>query len=139
MLTGVVGLSFCLVFLVVAIFYLLTLSKALAKCSPATRTMQPAMVWLLLIPLFNLIWNFLVVMALAKSLGAEFKARNIPEEALPGQTIGMAMAVCTACSIIPLINFIAAPVQFVLWIVYWVKIAGFSSKLSQAQTVPGVA
>lgn len=48
-------MSLVLAGLVVAIFYLLTLMRALQKCSPQSRTMQPGMVWLLLIPLFNLI------------------------------------------------------------------------------------
>ncbi len=41
------------VFLIPWIFYLLTLSKALNRCSPANRSMSPGQVWLLLIPLFN--------------------------------------------------------------------------------------
>lgn len=63
-----------LIAFVAGIFYVLTLYRALAKCSPASRTMLPEMVWLLLIPLLNLVWNFFVVSALAKSLNAEFRA-----------------------------------------------------------------
>lgn len=54
-----VGLVAVLVGLIVAIFYILTLSRALQKCSPQLRTMKPGMVWLLLIPLFNVLWQFL--------------------------------------------------------------------------------
>ena len=36
--------------LIPLIFYLLTLQKALNSCAPENRAMQPAMVWLMLIP-----------------------------------------------------------------------------------------
>jgi hypothetical protein len=119
-----------ILFLIPAIFYLLTLQNALAKCAPVSRTMDPAMVWLLIIPLVHLIWGFFVVMALGRSLGNEFRRRAIPfPDPLPGQSIGMAMCICACCGIIPIINFIAGPAAFVLWIVYWVKIAEFSRAL----------
>jgi hypothetical protein len=126
----VIGFFFCILFLIPAIFYLLTLQNALAKCAPVSRTMEPGMVWLMLIPLFHIIWHFFVVMALAKSIGNEYRRRNIPcPDPLPGQSIGMAMCICACCGIIPGINFLAGPAAFVLWIIYWVKIAEFSRLL----------
>jgi hypothetical protein len=127
----VIGFLFCIVFLIPAIFYLLTLQNALAKCPPGSRTMEPGMVWLMLIPLFHIVWHFFVVMALANSLGNEYRRRGIPcPDPLPGQAIGMAMCICGCCGIIPIINFFAGPAAFVLWIVYWVKIAEFSRMLN---------
>lgn len=130
LLRGVFGLAFLAVILVAAIFYILTLSRALQKCSPASRTMEPNMVWLLLIPLFNIVWSFLVVIALGKSLGNEFRLRNLPSPGPdPGRGIGLAMCVCGACGIIPLIGLIPSFIGFVLWIVYWIKISEFSRML----------
>jgi hypothetical protein len=126
---GIVFFCFFL-FLIPAIFYMLTLQNALAKCPPGSRTMEPGMVWLLLIPFFHLVWQFFVVMALGNSLGNEFRRRGIPcPDPLPGQSIGMAMCICGCFGIIPIINFLALPAAFVLWIVYWVKIAEFSRAL----------
>lgn len=114
-------------FLIPVIFYLLMLQNALNKCAPVSRTMEPGMVWLMLIPLFHLIWQFLVVVALAKSLGNEYRRRGIPcPDPLPGQSIGMAMCICGCCGIIPIVGFLAGPAAFVLWIIYWIKIAEFS-------------
>jgi hypothetical protein len=130
------GLSLVLAGLVVAIFYLLTLMRALQKCSPQSRTMQPGMVWLLLIPLFNLVWQFFVVMGLSNSLGNEFRARgmmNAPRE--PGKQVGLAMSVCSVCGLVPFVRVLAGPVGLVLWIMYWVKIAEFSRMLDMPQGV----
>jgi hypothetical protein len=130
----VLGFVFSVFFLIPAIFYLLTLQKALARCSPAARTMDPAMVWLCLIPLFHFIWNFFVVMALGRSLGNEFARRGIPrDEMLPGQSIGLAMSICACCGIIPIINFLAGPAALVLWIIYWIKINNYSALLGGFQ------
>lgn len=118
------------IFLVPAIFYLLTLQKALNRCSPASRTMQPGMVWLMLIPLFNLVWHFFVVINIAKSLSAEFQKRGMTEEPNPGKNIGMIMCILACCGIIPLLGVLCSLGAFVCWIIYWVKIAGFSGKLA---------
>lgn len=110
------------VLLVPMIFYLLTLQKALNRCSPESRAMQPGMVWLMLIPLFNVVWQFFVVINMAKSLGAEFQKRGIAEDPNPGQTLGLVMCVG---------NLVCAPVVgLICWIIYWVKIAGYSARIA---------
>ena len=132
------GLFSLLVLFGVGILFLVTLNGALKKCSPAARTMQPGMVWLLLIPVFSLVWSFLVVTAVARSLANEFRSRNLPlDEAEPGKSIGIAMSVCQLCSIIPFVNFIAAPASLILWIVYWIKISGYSKQLDQIPAMSG--
>jgi hypothetical protein len=116
--------------LAIGIVYLSFLAGVLGKCSPSSRTMQPGMVWLSLIPFFNLVWAFIVVTAIGDSLGNEFRLRNIPvDDPKPGKSIGIAVAVCGACCIIPFVNILAIPAKLILWIVYWVKIAGYSRQL----------
>jgi hypothetical protein len=125
--------------LAIGIAYIAFLSGLLAKCSPAARTMQPGMVWLMLVPLFNLIWSFIVVNALSESLAKEFGLRKLPLlEPKPGKPVGIAMAVSGACSIIPLVNLLAMPAHLILWIMYWVKMAGYSRCLEQVATGIGV-
>jgi hypothetical protein len=111
----------CAILLVPTIFYLLTLQKALNRCSPECRAMNPGLVWLMLIPLFNIVWHFFIVLNMAKSLAAEFQKRGIAEDPSPGQTLGLVMCIA---------NLICGPVGLVCWIIYWVKIAGYSSKIA---------
>jgi hypothetical protein len=128
-LTG--ALIACAILLLPAIFYLLTLQKALNRCSPENRAMAPGMVWLMLVPLLNLVWHFFVVINVAKSLGAEFQKRGMTEEPRPGQTIGMVMCILACCGIIPLLGVLCSLGALVCWIIYWIKIAGFSAKIAQ--------
>jgi hypothetical protein len=98
--------------------------------------MQPGMMWLLLIPLLNLIWNFLAVNAISDSLGNEFRLRGLRNvEPQPGKSIGMPMAICGACSLIPILGILASLAYLVLWIMYWIKVSSFSKMLDQAPTV----
>lgn len=126
----VAGLFFLIVLIVPFVFYLLTLSRALSKCGPGSRTMDPGMVWLMFIPLFNIVWQFILVSAIAKSLGNEFRLRGITGvEPEPGKSLGLAMCICACCAIIPFLGILAALAHLVLWIIYWVKISDFSRRL----------
>jgi hypothetical protein len=128
----VVVLIAFVIMLIPAIFYCLTLQKALNRVSPENRAMAPGMVWLLFIPLFNLVWHFIVVLNVAKSLGAEFKKRNMSVAADPGKGIGLTYCILMCCSIIPIpvVNGLVGLGALVCWIIYWVQIAGFSGKLA---------
>ncbi len=127
---GGVMLVVFLILMIPMIFYCLTLSKTLKRCSPESRAMRPGMVWLMLIPLVNVVWHFFVVINMAKSLGAEFKKRNIAEDPQPGRTIGLATCILTCCGLIPVVNMFSGIATLVCWIIYWVKIAGLSAKIA---------
>jgi hypothetical protein len=139
-ISGGVFIGVLAIAILISIFYILTLSRALNKCAPASRTIETGTLWLLLVPLVNLVWHFFVVLGMAKSLANEFRARNTPAvDPEPGKTLGIAMCVCGAASIIPLVGLITGLVYFVLWIIYWSKIAEFSRKLDQVPAVLGTS
>lgn len=117
------------ILLIPLIFYILTLQKALNRCTPESRAMEPAMTWLLLIPCVGTIWHFFVVLNMAKTLGAEFQKRGIPEEPEPGKMLGLIMCILIVCGVIPFLGPLCSLAGLVCWIIYWVKIAGFSKKL----------
>ncbi len=118
--------------LIPEIFFIVTLQKALQRCSPENRIMSPGSTWLMLIPLFNLVWIFIIVTQVAESLEREFRKRNIPVEPAPGKSIGLAWCILTICCIIPLVGIFTGIAAIVCWILYWVKIAGFSATLASA-------
>jgi len=115
----------------IAVLYLLTLQKCLNRVSPPNRAMNPALVWLYLIPFFNLVWAFFIVLNIAKSLTAEARTRGI-DLGDGGKTIGLVYAIAGACCLVPLVNIVAGWVSVVCWIIYWVKIAGYSNRLAAA-------
>ena len=121
------------------ILYIQTLIRALNKCSITSRSIEPAMMWLLVVPVVNLVWHFFVVNGMTKSMPTEFKARNLPTtHEMIGNTIGLAMCICGACRIIPFVGFVAWPVGLILWILYWTKIAACSRLLDQLPAPVGL-
>lgn len=133
-------LIFVLVFLAIlivpAIFYLLTLQKALNRCSPESRAMQPGLVWLMFIPLFNIVWHFFIVLNVAKSLDTEFRKRGIAADPDPGKTLGLVMCILACCGIIPFLGILCSLGAFICWIIYWIKIAGYSGQLAVSAAPP---
>jgi hypothetical protein len=96
--------------------------------------MQPEMVWLSLIPLFGLVWQFIIVNNVADSLRAEFAMRNINVgEERPGIGIGLAYCILYCCCIVPFLGFFTAIAGFICWIIYWVKIGDFKMRLMQTK------
>ena len=81
-----------LVWLAIALPFLRTLSKALGRCHPRNRAMEPHQVWLNLIPLFNLVWQFVTVSRVAESLRREFRRRRLRSDDF-GESLGLAVCI----------------------------------------------
>lgn len=114
------------------IFYLLTLQNTFNVISAENSKMKPGEVWLTLIPLFGLVWQFIVVNRLADSLKAEFDAKNMKvDEERPGAGIGLAYCILFCCSVIPFVNFLTGIAGIICWIIYWSKINNYRIKLKQ--------
>ena len=133
-----------IVVLVVTIFFLLTLKKALSRVSKRNRLMEPAQVFLCLIPIFNLYWNFKTVSAVSDSLKHEFSDLDADDGTDHGKNLGIiALAILLATTLvsnvtsslnIPALQMVVgllSLVPFVLIIIYWVKIANYSNRLQK--------
>lgn len=123
-LVGILGV------LAVAVFFMLNLQKTIASCSRENQAMDPAMVWLLLIPLFNFYWLFHVVMKIRDSLTKEYQARSLDlAEVNESYNIGLWYAIVSCISIVPILGWIASIAGIVLFIMYWIKTAEIRKKL----------
>jgi hypothetical protein len=131
--------------LVIAIFYLLTLQKALSRVSPRNRLMEPGMVWLMLIPCVNIIWQFMIAINVPGSLRNEFRDRGRDDGSDYGKSIALTNCILglvsgTISNVVSrmpnleraglVISLIGSVAGIVLFIVFWVKIANYSSQLA---------
>jgi hypothetical protein len=122
-----------LIALIPAILYLVNLQQALEQVHPNHRTTSPGTVWLLLIPLFGIIWNFMLVAHLGDSLSNEYRRRNRPVDSdRPGYSVGLWMCIMNILNLIPIIGGLFGLVGLILFIIYWVKIAGYKNDLKSA-------
>jgi hypothetical protein len=128
-------IALCLA-LLPTIFYLITLQNTLKEVSYENRKMQPSEVWLMLIPLFGLVWQFIIINRIADSLKSEFDKRNISvDEERPGYSIGLTYCILLCCGWIPVLGILASIGGLICWIIYWVKINGYKTKLQQTNFI----
>lgn len=123
-----------LIRLAVWVFYANTIRKTLLLVAPENRLMTPGQAWLLVIPLFNVYWNFSVASRLADSLTNEFYDRKIAEEENPGRAAGMWYAWLFLLSNIPFPPFILVTVfllSITYFVIYWVKVGNFRNVLAE--------
>lgn len=137
-----------IVVLVIYVFYLLTLHRALAKVSARNRMMEPGQVWLMFVPCLNLIWQFMIATNVPGSLKKEFSERGRDDGSDYGRTLGLTQAILSviATAISQASNAIPEPemamiivgvtgilqlAAFVMFIMFWIKIAGYSAQLDQ--------
>lgn len=126
----IILIMFAAVSILPLIFYLLTVQNTLYEVSPENRKMPPPQVWLSLIPLFGIVWQFILINRVADSLQAEFAAKNIEQrEARPGYSIGIAYCILFACMLIPILSPLTAIAGIICWIIYWVKINDYRLQL----------
>jgi hypothetical protein len=127
--------------LAASVFYLLSLHRALFVCAPENRALAPALVWLLLVPVFNLFWHFVVVTSVSRSLGKEFRRRQAGNASRAALPLGLGMCVLSALALAPVVTPIATLGALVCWIAYWIKVAHDSRALtlsgSPQGSVPG--
>lgn len=126
--SGLFQFIFLGLFLVPAIFFLLTLQNTLKVISPESRKMPPSNVWLMCIPLFNFIWQFIMVDKIAQSISVECARLNIQvKETKPTYNLGLAWNICYLLFLIPVIKGLIALILIVMWILYWVKVNKYKS------------
>ncbi len=138
---GAIAIIFIVGYLVALIFFLITQQNTLKAIQPHNRRMQPGEVWLQLIPVFNLVWQFIVVTRISNSIRNEINDRTlhsflgIPDPVFsndmtrrPTYDIGLTFCILSLCGCIPLLGGIASLAGIVCWIVYWTQIAAYKNK-----------
>jgi len=128
---GIVIILFtALIGIVVAVLYLLNLQNLLKRISVENRVVEPGNVWLMLIPIFNLVYAFILYPKISESIKNEFLKRGLSDSGDYGKSLGTAMAVLGLCGFIPILGGLASIANLVIWIIYWVKMSEYKSKLS---------
>ena len=131
-LLSTIGLIGVVIGLAVAVVICLVLFNCAKRVPAQFRKQEPGMIWLLLIPCFNLVWNFFVFPKLSQGLKAYFDSVGRTDVGDCGAGIGLGYSICVACCIIPFANWIAGPAALVLLIIYLVKVSGLKNQLPAA-------
>lgn len=123
--------------ILIAVFYLMNLQNLLKEITPSNRQVEPGNVWLMFIPLFNIIYPFILYPKITDSVKLEMESRGIAETGDYGRGIGIALPVTGLCGIIPVIGILASLANLVLFILFWVKMAGYKNTLKNSSPGDG--
>lgn len=105
-------------------------TSEMVKRIPAEhRKIEPNMVWLLMIPCFNIIWNFFVFPKVAASFKSYFDSQNITDVGDCAAQLSLIYCIVYATVIIPVINKIAAPASLVLLILVLIKFNDLKTRI----------
>jgi len=88
----------------------------------------------MLIPVFNLVYQFILVGYVAKSLRNELVRRRITQtDPAPGKSLGIAMSVLGVGSCMPLPGIVGPLLMLlalIFWVLYWMNIADYSGMIA---------
>jgi hypothetical protein len=106
------------------------------------RKQEPGLVWLLLIPCFNYVWNFFVFPRLAQSYRSYFESVGRTDVGDCGEMLGMMFSIMVAASgglalvswipiigLISMLNCLIGPASLVVLIMFLVKANGLKQQI----------
>ena len=145
-------IALLLAIVIPGILFFLAQQRTLQVISPENREMSPGSVWLQFIPVFGLVWQFIVVTRIAHSISKEMvskmgesildhsQAEIKGTDESPTYTIGIAYCILTTLGVI--INYLTRNTTYlalfgslfvlagmVCWIIYWVRLVNAKNKL----------
>jgi hypothetical protein len=82
--------------LVFFVLYLWFLDDTLRKRSAHSLTLAPSLVWLMIIPVFGVIWQFFVVRAVSQTFDGDYRSRGLSPGSHGLRSLGIAKAVVDA-------------------------------------------
>ena len=109
-------------------------ADALRHVPAQQRFLKPGRAWLLMIPLFQLYWNFKVFSAIVESFQLHFYSRGIADVEDCGESLARAYCWLSVCALIPCANLALIPVSFVVVVVFFVEIDKLKKRALSAPT-----
>ena len=110
-----------LLMLGIGILVLWIVSKAMAGVPEKYRPMSPGQVFLLIIPLFNLYWNFRVFEPMMQGYTDALNAKKLPVNGDGGVGMARWFSIANILCIVPFLNMLAAPAALILFIMVLVR------------------
>jgi len=133
----IVLMFFLLITLGINILICVLLYMCQSRIPQEHRSLEPGLIFLLLIPLFNVIWNYFVFQRIPDSFRRFFAAHGVTDVGDCGRGVGLWFAICVTASIIPCVNYLAGPAALVLLIIFLIKAFELKARVQSMVAAPG--
>jgi hypothetical protein len=121
--------------LVLFIFFYKNIQDLMYEVAPHNQQVPPTNIWLMFIPLFNLVYGFIIYPKIADSVRFELEERDHSQPGDYGRGLGVTLPILRVCQIIPILKYLAFVGWLIVLIVYWVKMAEFKKALRSLPAV----
>lgn len=132
------------IFLFVACLFFFAEQKLLHSIREENRTIRPGQVWLQLIPLYGLVWQFVVVARISDSINKELAAQQEDESILgatvneaqrPLYTIGVWYCILICIGMLPLgaLKGLFPIPAMICWIIFWTRLERYRKRIQEKQ------
>ncbi|WP_300664926.1 hypothetical protein [Fluviicola sp.] len=117
--------------LLLVIYYYKTLIDTMAYIRPQNRTTGVANILFMWIPLFSLVYGFIVYPKICESIKNEYRSHGLAEDGDFGKGLAITMCALSFGAFIPFLNFLTPLAILIVWIILWVKLNGYKEVLMQ--------
>lgn len=132
------GIGFVVIYLIflggiftLIAFYYKTMIDAMTLVRPSNRETEAGNVLFTIIPLFNLVYGFIVYPKICDSIKKEYSELGLKPDGDFGRTLVIVLRVLYIINFVPILNILTSFAYLVLWIVFWVKIHGYKVELKK--------
>lgn len=128
------GLLYFIVQYTILFFYLRQVSRLLYAMQPASRKLNPGIVWIGMIPVFHLIWPLILNPLVCSSVRAELESRKKDEYGDYGMVLGIVYPVMMLTGgYIPYIGRFVTAGSFLLWFLFWMRLNDYKRRIEEGQ------
>ena len=106
------------------------LARVLKRIPEESRFSKPWHPWLLLVPMFNLVWAFILLPRISDSLQAELMTDADRSMGDCGRTFGLAHAGCRLALVLSFFPVLFAAAALVFLILYVLRVSELSRRIS---------
>jgi hypothetical protein len=112
------------------------LCRYMAALPDEFQPQPPREIWMILIPVFGMVWAFFVLPGLANKLYDALSARGVVVPGRGARNLAMATCVVNACLILVCLYGVLGPILLVLLILTLIRFHELVAALRQAQAAP---
>lgn len=136
---GLIWLLFVIIilggFLTLFIFFFKNINDLMNEVAPHNQQVPPGNIWLMFIPLFNLVYGFIIYPKVCDSVRLEFEERGHADGGDYSRGLGVTLPILRVCGIIPILNYLSGIGWLIVWIIFWVKTAEYKNQLRSLPAV----
>lgn len=131
-----IGIIIFYLILIVGVFvlyalYTKTIIEMMAYVRPSNRLTGVGNIILNTIPVFNIVYGFIVYPKICDSVRQEYNELGLTPDGDFGKALAVTMQALSVTMIIPILNILSSIAILIIWIVLWVKFNNYNLELKK--------